>query len=193
MDAYLDFCRWVGDSLSARKGCLLGAVIDLGLMMLWMFVSTLFLSFAILFVFFWVIRSIVRGVFRFIKWVYRKIRKEPTPKPSAVYYDEQMTGLEYEHYCAKRLAEEGFYNLVVTSESGDYGADIIGYDLEGRKICVQCKKYDSTVDISAIQEILGAKQYYQCDRAMVVTTSSFTKAALRLADSGRVELRSHYC
>lgn len=192
MNYYKRFNRWTYYHLCRKKGCLAGWFIDGCLCLLWLYVSMIFLYFSILFVSYKVILSIVRGVFRFIKWVYRNLLKKSTPKPSAVYYGERMTGLEYEHYCAKRLALEGFSNLVVTSGSGDYGADIIGYDLKGRKICFQCKKHESSVGVSAVQEVLAAKVYYNADRAAVLTTSTFTPAARKLAKSGNVELIERY-
>ena len=103
-----------------------------------------------------------------------------------------MSGQDYEQYCAKRLSREGYRNLSLTPDSGDFGADIIGYNRRGQRICFQCKKYESSVGVSAVQEVLAAKVYYDADKAVVLTTSTFTPAACKLAKSGNVELIERY-
>lgn len=107
-------------------------------------------------------------------------------------YSSTMSGQEYELYCAKRLGREGYRNLSLTPDSGDFGADIIGYNRKGQKVCFQCKKYESSVGVSAVQEVLSAKVYYNADKAVVLTTSTFTPAARKLAKSGNVELIETY-
>ncbi len=46
---------------------------------------------------------------------------------------------------------------------------------------VQAKRYNDNVGNRAIQEVLGAKGYYDCNGAMVVTNSHFSPAAVQLA------------
>ena len=99
-----------------------------------------------------------------------------------------ITGEDFERYCASVLLEAGFSNISLTPKSGDFGADIIAFDKGGRKICVQCKKYSSSVGIAAVQEVFSAKQYYNCNRAMVMTNAGFTQAAQDLAKKTGVEL-----
>jgi restriction system protein len=45
------------------------------------------------------------------------------------------------------------------------------------------------VGVSAIQEIHAAKSFYGADEAWVVASSSFTKAATKLASSAGVQLK----
>lgn len=96
-------------------------------------------------------------------------------------YDEGMSGIEYEKYVASRLLRRGFKKAEVTPGSGDFGADIVGKDKHGRKVCVQCKKYQGSVGVSAVQEVVAATRYYKCDYGMVITTSTFTPAAKKMA------------
>jgi restriction system protein len=96
-------------------------------------------------------------------------------------YDEGMSGIEYEKYVASRLLRRGFKKAEVTPGSGDFGADIVGKDKHGRKVCVQCKKYQGSVGVSAVQEVIAATRYYKCDYGMVITTSTFTPAAKKMA------------
>lgn len=98
-----------------------------------------------------------------------------------------MTGHQYEHIVAGYLRSNGFFNVTVTKGSGDFGVDVIahkGYD----KYTVQCKYYSSPVSVSAVQEAVAGMAYYGCNKAMVVTNNSFTKAAKDLANANNVVL-----
>lgn len=117
----------------------------------------------------------------------KSVRFMSTPK-----FSPKMTGQQYELYCAKKLGECGYKHVYLTPGSGDYGADVIGFDRRGNKICFQCKMYKRPVGISAVQEVLASKYYYNADGAAVVTTSTFTPAARKLADSGGVTLIEHF-
>lgn len=91
-----------------------------------------------------------------------------------------MTGLEYEHHVARYLTNRGYHGVKVTKGSGDYGVDVIAHK-HGKKFAVQCKLYTGPVGLSAVQEAVAGKAMYNCDSAMVVTNSTFTKAAHELA------------
>lgn len=98
----------------------------------------------------------------------------------------ELTGYEFEEYL-KNLFEILGYTAIQTPSSGDQGADLI-LSKDDEKIVVQAKKYDGKVSNKAVQEIAAAKNYYEADKAMVVTNSSFTKSAIELAFSNDVEL-----
>ena len=99
----------------------------------------------------------------------------------------QNRGLAYEHEVAKKLPSKGFHHIKVTKGSGDFGADIIAH--KGfEKYAIQCKCYSGAVGVKAVQEAIAGKAYYDCDRAMVITNSTFTPAAVELAKKSHVEL-----
>lgn len=125
-----------------------------------------------------------------------KRHRERENKPqfdNAVYTPVQsMTGLEYEHWCAKRLAESGkFLKVTVTPPTGDFGADIVAVDAAKRTWVVQCKHYRSKLGNSPIQEVVSAKAHYGAECAAVVTNSTFTEKAKQLARENRVKLYEH--
>lgn len=121
---------------------------------------------------------------------HRSLSSNPS-KEIYPFYGE--TGEDYEWYVAERLDRMGYTNVRVTQLSGDYGADIIAYDPHGLKTCVQCKMYNSKpVGIDAVQEIYGAMAYYDCVKAMVITTSTYTNAARELGDKTGVLLISNF-
>ena len=100
-----------------------------------------------------------------------------------------MTGHDYEKYVASILPSMGYRNVRVTKGSGDFGADIIAIDNRtGQKTAFQCKLYSKPVGVKAVQEIVAAKSYYRCDKTVVVTNSTFTEGARKLARVNNVAL-----
>lgn len=103
-----------------------------------------------------------------------------------------MDGTVFEQYVGYRLLEAGYRNIQFTVASGDFGADIIAFDNEGRKVCFQCKRYSEPVGVAAVQQITSARIYYESARAVVVTNSTFTPAAKELAAKTGVELMERF-
>lgn len=95
---------------------------------------------------------------------------------------DKMDGFQFEHYVAGLLQYQGFTNIQVTQARGDYGIDVIAVK-DGQRWAVQSKRYSKPVAQEAIREAVAGAVYYQCQRSMVVTTSSFTKHARDLARS----------
>ncbi|MBR1757719.1 MAG: leucine-rich repeat protein [Lachnospiraceae bacterium] len=99
-------------------------------------------------------------------------------------------GHEYEYYCADYLKERGFTNVHVTNASGDNGVDIIAVK-GGIRYAVQCKYWKSNVGNHAVQEVFSGMTYYGCSRAIVITNSNYTSAAINMAKRLNVELWSN--
>lgn len=99
-----------------------------------------------------------------------------------------MSPSEYESHVGQIFSQRGFGNVRVMGGTGDFGADVLCTDTGGQKVCVQCKKYSKPVGVSAVQEVIGARGFYGCQRAIVATTTGFTPAARRLAEKNGVEL-----
>ena len=100
-----------------------------------------------------------------------------------------MTGHEYERVVAAYLKHKGYSRVKVTKGSGDFGVDVIAHKGK-KKYAVQCKYYKSPVSLDAVQEVIAGKVMYGCNAAMVVTNSTFTKAAEELAKQNGVVLIS---
>lgn len=97
-----------------------------------------------------------------------------------------MTGLEFERYITKLYQRMG-YNAYTTQASGDFGADVIAK--KGKeKLCIQCKYYKGKVGIEAVQQVIGSLAYYKGTKAIVITNSSYTDAARKLAACNHVLL-----
>lgn len=99
-----------------------------------------------------------------------------------------MTGEEFEEYVTELLRSRG-YKTRMTPRSGDYGVDIIA-SKDGIKTAVQIKRYSKKLDQKPIREAVTgmAIRQYGCTKAMVVTNSTFTKAAVFLAAESSCEL-----
>lgn len=104
-------------------------------------------------------------------------------------FDDSMSGLEYERYVAD-LVESGGWKSIVTPSTGDHGADVIATDGTIR-VAIQCKLYSSPVGNKSVQEAYSAKDYYECDFAVVVSNADFTTAARQVANSLNVALMHH--
>lgn len=105
---------------------------------------------------------------------------------SSVAQVDLMSGYDFERFL-KRLFESMGYRVEHTRLSGDQGADLVA-SKAGEKIVVQAKRFSGKVGNEAVQEAVASIGYYSADRAMVVTSSYFTRQAIELARANGVEL-----
>ena len=115
------------------------------------------------------------------KWWFRK-----RYLTSSISRIDKMDGKEFEKYLKAYFEKRG-YKVSLTKDSGDFGADLI-MKKKGLTIIVQAKRYAKNVGIEAIQQIVGAKQFYNADICAVATNRYFTQAAKTLAYANDVIL-----
>lgn len=120
-----------------------------------------------------------------ISAIQKKIKKTKYQNSSLSDLDK-LCGEEFEEYIGFLLEERG-YKIQFTPKSHDYGADLI-ISKNRKKYVVQAKRNKGNTGIAAIQQVLGAKDYYKADGAYVVTTSWFTASAKKLARKSNVNL-----
>lgn len=113
-------------------------------------------------------------------------RKKSRLRKAGMQDIDNMPGAEFESYLALLFELLG-YKVVKTKHSGDYGADLVIYK-DSIRIVVQCKRYSGKVSIKSIQEVVGAKAYYQAHEAWSVTNSYHTNSARNLALVNKVVL-----
>lgn len=101
---------------------------------------------------------------------------------------DEMTGWEFERWLERFFERLGF-DVKRTPYRGDFGADFV-LTWNGVKTAVQAKRSRRQVGVSAVQEVVAARGYYGCERAMVVTNSYFTEQAVILARANGVRMRS---
>ena len=115
---------------------------------------------------------------------YYKIRKG---KPIESGNTGNMSGIDFENHIAQLLKLNGFDKVSGTPKTGDQGADLIA-KRGGKTIVIQAKRYQNSVGNKAVQEVVGAINFYNGDEGWVITNSSFTKSARELARKNRVKL-----
>ncbi len=120
-----------------------------------------------------------------LPWLFAQHRKQRLAAAGIADIDT-MDGLAFEQYLEVLFGKLG-YKVQRTRYVGDYGADLI-IQKDGTRTVVQAKRYTKTVGIKAVQEAVAAKGMYGCTEAMVVTNSTFTRAAVELARANHVIL-----
>lgn len=93
---------------------------------------------------------------------------------------DSMDGTSFEYYVAQLLIDRGYTNVSLT-EHYDYGVDIIA-EKDGIRWGIQAKRYSDLVKADAVRQVVTGLKLYECDRAMVITNSTFSNVAKRLAD-----------
>ncbi len=99
---------------------------------------------------------------------------------------DRFGGKTFEEYLEVLFRRLG-YKVERTKFVGDYGGDLV-LRKNGARTVVQAKRYAKSVGVRAVQEVVAAKGYYDCDQSMVVSNSSYTKQARELAGKNGVEL-----
>ena len=100
---------------------------------------------------------------------------------------DSLTGQEFEQVCAEILRKNGFEHIRLTKGSGDQGVDIIA-NRDGVRFAIQCKRWANPLGNTPVQEVYSGKAFYDCDAAIVMTNSTFTKGAIELAKKTEVLL-----
>lgn len=128
----------------------------------------------------WIVIGMVLAAVAII-WLYRRKKK------SAVLSMDEMEGHDFECYCAELLEDVGFTDVELMKASGDFGADILAQK-EGVTYAVQCKCYESTVGVHAVEEVYAGKAFYDRMVGAVMTNQYFTKPAKECAQKLKILL-----
>jgi len=116
----------------------------------------------------------------------RRVERTIEMGRAGIHQIDQMDGTTFEHFLEELLRTHG-YKVKHLGRVGDFGADLL-VEREGRRSVVQAKRYSSNVGIDAVREAATARQHYGADAAIVITNSTFTRAATELAQTNHVEL-----
>lgn len=110
------------------------------------------------------------------------IKKEP--QKFAILIGSDFEKLLY------RLFQAMGYAVEWIGKSGDQGGDLIA-NKNGERTLIQAKCYrDWSTGNAAVQQVVSAMKLYDCNKAMVVTSSYFTPEAIALAKANKTELVS---
>lgn len=99
-----------------------------------------------------------------------------------------MTPREYEIFIGKVFQDNG-YKVDLTPQSNDYGVDLFA-SKDDEKIAIQVKMYGDSRKINrkAVMELFGAKAYFDCTFAKIVTDSVLLKDAEKVAKKLNIEI-----
>ena len=98
-----------------------------------------------------------------------------------------MNGSAFEVFCGELLQSNGFTDVDLIAKSGDQGVDIVA-EKDSVRYAFQCKRYDSDLGNSPIQEVYAGKEMYGCHVGVVMTNRHFTNGAKALAEKTHVLL-----
>jgi len=99
-----------------------------------------------------------------------------------------LSGTDFEKLLYRLLEAVG-YKVEWIGKSGDQGGDLIA-NKGGERILIQAKAYrDWSTGNAAVQQVVAAMKYYDCNKSMIISTSSeFTREAHALAKVNNTEL-----
>lgn len=97
-----------------------------------------------------------------------------------------MDGLAFERCVADMLHKQGFSRVRLT-EHYDLGVDIVA-EKHGTKWGIQVKRYNGLVKANAVRQVVTALNAYGCERSMVITNSTYSNTARRLAQTNHCVL-----
>lgn len=135
--------------------------------------------------FFFAIIIVIVIICGFLQWYLKSYK--PKDVLEELNKIDLMSGYEFEQYTSQLIKKNGFSNVNITKQSGDFGADIIAY-YNGGKCALQCKCYHRKVGLKPVQEVYAAMQYYHCESGIVITNSYFTQGTYELAKKTGVML-----
>jgi Holliday junction resolvase-like predicted endonuclease len=96
---------------------------------------------------------------------------------------------EYEHIVAEHFETKGF-KTTVSQYSNDYGVDV--FATKGKeKIAVQVKMFGGSsrpINRQMVMELHGAKDYFDCTKAIIATNGRIIDNALEVAEKLRIEI-----
>ena len=99
---------------------------------------------------------------------------------------EGMDVAEFEAEVSGLLRELG-YTVRPAPQSGLHDVDLL-LELTGRKVAVQLKRWKAPVGDRSVYGLFTGRVHYATDEAWLITTSEFTRKAVKLAETTGVRL-----
>jgi restriction system protein len=100
-----------------------------------------------------------------------------------------MNPRQFEELVCEHYRQKG-YNAEITTYSNDYGIDV--FATKGKeKIAVQAKMFGQTtrkINRQVVMELHGAKDYFDCTKAVIATDGTFLQDAVVVAEKLKIEI-----
>ena len=100
-----------------------------------------------------------------------------------------MTPDQYEKYVANYFQNKG-YKVKQTPYSNDYGVDVFA-EKNKEKIAIQAKMFGNSnrkINRQMVMEFYGAKDFFNCNKGVIVTNGEIIKNAKEVADKLEIEI-----
>ncbi|MFV0131890.1 restriction endonuclease [Streptomyces sp. HMX87] len=121
-------------------------------------------------------------------------RSGPAVETTAVLDYAALSADAFEQAIADLCVRDGCSQVEVVGGAGDLGADVLALAPDGRRLVIQCKRYDDENKVGS-QELqrFGGTCYtvHEADLAAVVTTSDFTAPAEEYAEQCGIVCVNH--
>lgn len=104
-------------------------------------------------------------------------------------YWKSMDYFRFEEEICRLLQLHHEIKATTTKKTRDNGIDII-FDWRNKKGIVQCKQYNSKINVKTVRELYGVMTKYDYDIGVIVTTSYFTKECIKFKEGLNIELRN---
>lgn len=100
-----------------------------------------------------------------------------------------MNPRQFEELVCEHFRQQG-YIAEITSYNNDYGIDV--FAIKGReKIGIQAKMYGNStrkINRQMVMELHGAKDFFDCTKAVIATNGTFLSDALTVAEKLKIEI-----
>ena len=100
-----------------------------------------------------------------------------------------MTPDQYEKYVANYFQNKG-YKVKQTPYSNDYGVDVFA-EKNKEKIAIQAKMFSNSnrkINRQMVMEFYGAKDFFNCNKGIIVTDGEIIQNAKDVADKLGIEI-----
>lgn len=101
---------------------------------------------------------------------------------------DSLTASQFEEVCVKYLEYKDFNNIILLPKSEDERVTIVA-EKEEVKYAIRCIKSDTKVKEDVVLGIESGRKHYRCHVGMVITNSSFTKEAIKVAEEKMIILK----
>ena len=101
---------------------------------------------------------------------------------------DSLTVSQFEEVCVKYLEYKDFNNIILLPKSEDERVTIVA-EKEEVKYAIRCIKSDTKVKEDVVLGIESGRKHYRCHVGMVITNSSFTKEAIKVAEEKMIILK----
>lgn len=113
--------------------------------------------------------------------------------PKSIEEIDEMGGKEFETFLFHYYKQKG-YQVSLTDDTADRGIDInvtfISNTNQKTRIGIQAKRWKTNVGHAEIVAMLSGKDYYNCDKLMLVTTSGLTGQAHNTALNNDIAIKT---